>query len=256
MNQPDTPESTAAATPHPHRARRLVILLAAIALVFAGVVGFNLFKDQAIRKFAAANALQPATVSTTIARRQAWQPQTSAVGSLRAVRGIDVTSEVGGLVREVRFASGQQVAAGTLLVQLNADADIATLHAMQAAAELAASVLERDRAQFAAQAISKAQLDADSADLKNRQAQVQAQQALIDKKSIRAPFAGRLGISSIAAGQFIAPGDKIVALQAIDPILIDFHLPQQQVNGLAPGSASCCRSTRFPAAASKAGSLR
>ena len=145
MNQPDTPESTAAA-PHPHRTRRLVILLAAIALVFVGVVGFNVFKDRAIRKFAAANALQPATVSTTIARREPWQPQTSAVGSLRAVRGIDVTSEVGGLVREVHFASGQQVAAGTLLVQLNADADIATLHAMQAAAELAASVLERDRA--------------------------------------------------------------------------------------------------------------
>lgn len=242
----DSHDLTPIAQRHPHRTRRLVILLAATALVFGGVIGFNLFKAAAIRKFAAANALQPATVSTTVAQRQPWQAQVKAVGSLRAVHGVDVAFEVGGLVHDMHFKSGQQVTAGALLVELNADSDIATLRAQQAAADLAASVLERDRAQFAAQAISKAQLDADAADVKSKQAQVQAQQALIDKKSIRAPFTGRLGISTVAAGQYVAPGDKIVTLQATDPILVDFRLPQQQLDGLAPGQRVVLAIDAFP----------
>jgi len=160
---------------------------------------------------------------------QEWQPQISAVGSLRGVRGVDVTTEIAGLVRSVNFKSGDEVKAGQVLLQLNPDSDVAQLHALEAAAELSATVYQRDRAQYAAQAVSKAALDSDAGDLKSKRAQVAQQAAVVAKKTIRAPFAGRLGISTVNPGQYINPGDKIVTLQTIDPIYVDFALPQQQL---------------------------
>jgi membrane fusion protein, multidrug efflux system len=147
-----------------------------------------------------------------------------------------VTTEVAGLVREVAFVSGQEAKAGQILVRLNADSDVALLQSLQAAAELAQTVYERDRAQYDIKAIAKAQLDADAADLKGKKAQVAQQQALVDKKTIRAPFAGRLGITTINPGQYLNPGDAIVTLQAIDPIFADFSVPQQQLGQLAIGA--------------------
>ena len=120
-------------------------------------------------------------------------------------------------------------------MRLNADTDIAQLQSLQAAAELAQTVYERDRAQYEIKAIAKAQLDADAADLKSKKAQVAQQTALIAKKTIRAPFAGRLGITTVNPGQYLNPGDAIVTLQAIDPIYADFYLPQQQLGQLAVG---------------------
>jgi len=160
---------------------------------------------------------------------QQWQPQLSAVGTLRAVRGVDVTTEVAGLVRSLEFKSGDEVKAGQVLVQLNADSDIAQLHSLEAAADLANTVYERDKQQLAAEVISKAQVDTDAADLKSKRAQVAQQAALVEKKTIRAPFAGKLGISTVNPGQYLNAGDKIVTLQTIDPIFIDFNLPQQQL---------------------------
>jgi membrane fusion protein (multidrug efflux system) len=122
-----------------------------------------------------------------------------------------------------------------VLLQLNADADLAQLRALEAAAELAASVLARDRQQFAVQAISQAQIDNDVADLKSRKALAAQQAALVDKKTIRAPFAGKLGITTVNPGQYLNPGDKIVTLQTIDPIYVDFYIPQKQLSGLQVG---------------------
>jgi membrane fusion protein (multidrug efflux system) len=166
---------------------------------------------------------------------QQWQPQLSAVGTLRAVRGVDVTTEVAGLVRSIEFKSGEEVKAGQVLVQLNADSDIAQLHALEAAADLASTVYERDKAQLAAEVISKAQVDTDAADLKTKRAQVAQQAALVEKKTIRAPFAGKLGITTVNPGQYLNAGDKIVTLQTIDPIYIDFNLPQQQLPRISLG---------------------
>jgi membrane fusion protein (multidrug efflux system) len=135
----------------------------------------------------------------------------------------------------VAFSSGQEVRAKQVLVRLNDDADVALLHSLEAAAELAQTVYRRDQAQYDIKAIAKAQLDADAADLKGKQAQVAGQAALVEKKTIRAPFAGRLGITTINPGQYINPGDAIVTLQAIDPIYADFYLPQQQLGQLAIG---------------------
>jgi membrane fusion protein, multidrug efflux system len=205
-----------------------VILLVA---VIASVVVRNIMKQ-----IAQGSAPQPAVVVTAIkAAPQEWQPQLNAVGSLRAVRGVDVTTEIAGLVREIRFKSGDEVKAGALLVQLNADSDLAQLASLKAAADLAQVTLTRDRAQLAAQAISQAQVDSDQADLKSKRAQAASQQATIDKKTIRAPFSGRLGITLVNPGQYLNPGDKVVTLQTIDPIYIDFNLPQQQISAVSLG---------------------
>ena len=215
--------------------KRMTIMLIAVGLLLGGVIGFNFFKGYMIQKYMASAPVPPATVSTMKADFQEWQPQLSAVGTLRAVRGVDVTTEIAGLVRSVNFKSGDEVKAGQVLTELNADSDLALLHSLEAAAELAATVYERDKAQFAADVLSQAQLDNDAADLKSKRAQVAQQVATVDKKTIRAPFAGKLGITLVNPGQYLNPGDKLVTLQTIDPIYVDFYFPQQQLPQVALG---------------------
>jgi membrane fusion protein, multidrug efflux system len=226
-------------------AKRMIIMLICVGVLLGAVLGFNLFKAHMIKRFMAQNAAPPATVTSAVAGYQTWQPQLAAVGSLRAVRGVDVTTEVPGLVREIPFSSGQDVKAGQVLVRLNDDSDRAQLASLQAAAELAQTVYKRDKAQYDIQAISKAQLDADAADLKAKRAQVDQQAALVNKKTIRAPFAGRVGITTVNPGQYLNPGDAIVTLQAIDPIYADFYLPQQQLGELQVGQAIAIDTNAF-----------
>ena len=211
--------------------KRMFIMLGGV-LVLVAVLAFGFFLH--IKTLiASAPKPGPQTVSAIQATSLTWQPQLTAVGSIVAVRGVDVTTEIAGLVRSVEFKSGQEVKAGTVLLQLNADSDIAQLQSLQAAADLSASVLARDKLQFDAQAISQAQVDNDSADLKSRRALVAQQAATIAKKTIRAPFSGKLGITTVQPGQYLNPGDKVVTLQTIDPIYVDFYLPQKQMGGLA-----------------------
>jgi membrane fusion protein (multidrug efflux system) len=215
--------------------KRMLIMLAIVGILLGGIFGYKIFAARMMKKFMAAGQAPPAVVTTTKAESLTWQPQLKAVGSLRAVRGVDVSSEISGIVRAVYFKSGDEVKTGQVLVQLNADSDIALLHSLEAAAELANTVYERDKKQFEVQAISQATLDADAADLKSKKAQVAQQAALVDKKTIRAPFSGRLGISAVNPGQYVNPGDKIVTLQAIDLMYADFYLPQQELSRLALG---------------------
>ena len=215
--------------------RRLIIVVAAVGGLLVLLVGFNAFKGIMIKKFMAGNSQPPQTVTTTLVKYSDWQPEISAVGSVRAVRGVDITTEVTGLVRSVDFRSGEDAKRGQVLVHLNADSDIATLHSLEAAADLADTVYARDKMQFEAQAISQAQLDADAADLKNKRAQAAAQAALVEKKVLRAPFDGRLGITTVNPGQYLNTGDKVVTLQELDPVYVDFRLPQEQLAQVRTG---------------------
>ena len=226
--------------------RRMLIMLAVVGLLFGGIFGYQAFKAHMLKKSLAGMQMPPVTVTAMKAELHDWQPQLKAVGSLRAVRGVDVTSEISGLVRTLHFKSGDDVKAGKVLVQLNADSDIAQLRSLQAAAELAGTVYMRDRKQFDVQAISQATLDADIADLKSKRAQVAQQVALVDKKTIRAPFAGRLGISTVNPGQYINPGDKIVTLQSLDSIYCDFLLPQQELSRVSLGQKVIVTSDTYP----------
>jgi membrane fusion protein, multidrug efflux system len=226
--------------------RRLIIVVLAAGVLLAAIVGFNTWKANFVAQLRVKNAAPPQTVTAASVEFSDWQPAVSAVGSLRAVRGVDVTTEVTGLVRTIRFKSGEEVQAGQVLVELNADAEIAQQRALEAAADLASTVYERDKAQFEVEAISKAQLDADAADLRNKRAQAAAQAALVAKKTLRAPFAGRLGITTVNPGQYLNTGDKVVTLQALDPIYVDFKLPQQQLAIVASGQVVNLSTDAFP----------
>jgi membrane fusion protein, multidrug efflux system len=214
--------------------KRMIIMILGVLLLFAAIG--SVVVRNIMKQIAQGKVPQPATVVTAMkVGSQDWQPQLNSVGSLRALRGVDVTTEIAGLVREIRFKSGDEVKAGAVLIQLNADSDLAQLASLNAAADLAQVTLTRDQVQLAAEAISQAQLDGDEADLKSKRAQAASQRATVDKKTIRAPFSGRLGITLVNPGQYLNPGDKVVTLQTIDPIYIDFNLPQQQISGVSVG---------------------
>ncbi len=224
--------------------KRMFIMVGCV-LVLVAALAFGFFLH--IKALMASAPKQGAqTVSTIKATTLEWQPQVSSVGTMVAVRGVDVTTEIAGMVRSIHFKSGQDVKANDLLVQLNADADIAQLNSLQAAADISAVTLKRDQAQLAGQAVAQAVVDNDLADLKSKKALVAQQAALVDKKTIRAPFAGRLGITTVQPGQYLNPGDKIVTLQTIDPIYVDFTLPQQQLAGMVVGQTVNVASDSYP----------
>jgi len=215
--------------------KRMVIMLATVAVVFGGVFGFQMFKAAMIKKFMSQMAQPPQTVTAGKASFSAWQPKIAAVGTLRAVKGADLSLEVAGVVDQIAFSSGDDVVAGVLLLKLRSDDDLAKLQSLQATAELNEITFERDQKQLKLQAVSQATIDTDAANLKNAKAQVAQQQAILDKKTLRAPFAGHLGIRAVDLGQYLGAGTVIVTLQALDPIFMDFFVPQQAVDQVKIG---------------------
>ena len=217
--------------------KRMVIMLVAVAVVFGLIFGFQVFKGIMIKKFIMAASNPPQTVSAAKVGYSEWQPKTEAIGTLRAVKGADLSLEVSGIVETISFNSGDDVEEGAPLLKLRTADDIARLQSLQAMAALSEITYDRDQKQFKMQAVSQATLDTDAANLKNAQAQVAQQQAIIDKKLLRAPFAGHLGIRAVDLGQYLGPGAVIVTLQALDPIFVDFFVPQQSVDQIGLGQA-------------------
>jgi membrane fusion protein (multidrug efflux system) len=214
----------------------LIILVLVVAVLMGAIYGWQqIVAKKFIAPMLKAMATAPQTVSTTVAAATQWQSHTQALGTLRAVRGADLGAQAAGVVDKIHFESGAEVAAGTVLLTLKANDDPAKLAQLQAQAELAAITLKRDQEQLAAQAISQATVDSDSASLKGARAQVAAQQALIEEKNVRAPFAGKLGIRQVDEGQYLAAGTTVVTLQALDPIFIDFYVPQQALRFMKVG---------------------
>ena len=220
----------------PKQRKRLIIVILVVAILFALLIGFNTFKGIMIGKFMKSMANPPQTVSTMTAEYQDWQPHVEAVGNVRAVHGSDLAFDVAGLVESVGVKSGADVKKGQVLVKLVDDQDRATLASLQAAAQLAKLTADRSKQQLAVQAISKAQYDADMANLKSAQANVDAQQALVDKKTLRAPFAGRIGIITANPGQYINVGNTVVTLQQLDPVYVDFTVPQASLDQMKAGA--------------------
>lgn len=226
--------------------KRMFIMLVCAGLVFGGIFGFKALKSKEMKKTMAAHKAPAVTVSTTTAKVEAWQPQIKAVGTVRAMQGVDVTTEIAGLVRDIYYKSGDDVHEGQILVQLNADADIALLNSLKAEADLAKITYRRDKRQYRVKAISQATLDVSRADLKSKQAQVNQQAAVVDKKTIRAPFSGRIGISTLTPGQYLNPGDKIVTLQSFDSVYVDFYLAQQDIAKITLGQSVIVTTDTYP----------
>jgi membrane fusion protein, multidrug efflux system len=225
----------------------LLILFVAVAVLMGGIYGWHWFvAKKFIEPMMKGMASAPQTVSTTIAATSSWQSRTQALGTLRAVRGADLAAQASGVVDKLHIESGAEVAAGTVLLLLKPNDDPAKLAQLQAQAELASITLRRDQEQLEAQAISQATVDTDASNLKAARAQVVAQQALIEEKVVRAPFAGRLGIRLVDEGQYLAAGTTVVTLQALDPIFIDFYVPQQALARLKVKQAVSATVDAYP----------
>jgi membrane fusion protein (multidrug efflux system) len=230
---------------------RMVIMLILVFVVIGLIFGFQTFKGIMIKKFMASMGDQPETVGTYTVADASWQNQLIATGSLRALRGADLSLEVAGIVDTVDFESGVDVRAGQTLLTLKPNDDPAKLQQLQATAQLDEITYKRDQQQFAAQAVSQATLDTDVANLKNARAQVAAQQALIQEKILKAPFAGRLGIRQVDQGQYLSSGTVIVTLQELDPIVVDFYVPQQSLAQLKVGEGVSAAIDTYPGQAFK-----
>ena len=243
MNSPtiETTERTAVVAPKaPRRPRvwlRLILMLLFVGLIGGGLLYFHHFKAGILKQVTASIQSEVPTVATGPAVMAPWQSTVTAVGSLRASSGADLAAELAGVVDQIHFESGQTVAAGTVLLRLRANDDDAKLKQLQATADLDQITYERDQRQLRVQGVAQATVDTDLGTLKAARAQVAAQQAVMDEKIVRAPFAGRLGVRQVDLGQYIAAGTAIVTLQALDPMFVDFYLPQQALGQIADGQS-------------------
>jgi membrane fusion protein (multidrug efflux system) len=229
LSQPTDPDSA-----RPSFAKRLIFTILGAVLLIGAIVGVKvLFVMKQISSF---HPPPPPVVTDLKVPSLDWSNRIDTVGNLRAWRGTDLSAEVAGMVRTVNFRSGQSVGAGAVLFELNADAERAQLKSLEAAADLARTTLARDREQLAASAVSQATIDADEASLKSTLAQADQQRALIEKKTIRAPFAGRTGITLVNPGLYVNAGDKVVTLQSIDTLYLDFYVPQRELGRVRVGA--------------------
>jgi membrane fusion protein (multidrug efflux system) len=214
--------------------RFILALLAVVVLVaiLGGIKGLQIDRMIAHGKQLVP---PPEVVTTAVAGLQTWESVLTAVGSLTAVQGVTVTAELAGKVAQIDFKPGSLVKAGDLLVKQDTSSEEAQLRAAEATVALAKLNLERLGKLLSERTISQSQFDNAEASYKQASAQADAIRTLIAKKSIRAPFAGRLGIRLINLGQFLTEGQPIVSLQSLDPIFVDFALPQQQLPLVQPG---------------------
>ena len=212
----------------------MFIMLICMIVLFGSIFAYKAFMGAMVKGFMK-NQSQIISVSTTKVGYENWDSELSAAASLRAIRGVNVTTQLAGMVDTIYFTPGMLVKKNTVLVQLNADTDIAQLHALEAQEELAQITYTRDRGQYLAKAISKATLDSDFSNLKNLRAQVAQQADTVKKKTIIAPFTGHLGVCVVNPGQFLNPGDQVVSLQQLNPIYADFYVPQQAIPRLKMG---------------------
>lgn len=224
----------------------MIIMLVAVGILFGLIFGWKGVSGFMSRRYFAKAGAPAVTVSTMKAVESLWQPTKNSVGSLRARTGVNVTTELAGMVQTIYFTPGAAVEKGTVLVQLNAGTELGQLHSLQAQVELAKITYQRDKAQYNAHAVSKQTVDTDEWTLKNLQAQVDQLAATAEKKTLRAPFSGQLGINNINPGQYLNVGDTVTTLQALDPIYADFYLPQQDLALLKNGQTVNVVTDTFP----------
>ena len=190
--------------------------------------------------------MPPTTVSSGVVKEEDWAPTLSAVGSISAVQGAIVSTELGGIVSEVGFQSGSEAKKGDVLLKLDSSSEEALLHTAEADLELARANLQRERDLAGRKVVSKQELDAAESTFGQKQGTVDNMRAFITKKQVRAPFDGQLGIRQVNVGQMINSGQQVVSLQALDPVYVDFALPQQELSKLAPGLEALVRTDAVP----------
>jgi membrane fusion protein, multidrug efflux system len=210
---------------------RLVIRLFLVTLFLVAIFGGIFYlKDQQAQRMAAMQAAPqpPAAIAAVEVRGEQWQPAIRSVGSLEAVNGIAVTTEVAGTISEIAFESGQEVVTGDILVRFEDTVDRAALNGLIADRELARTQYERASELSSRRAISQSEIDETRFRYEGIQARVQEQEARLAKKTIRAPFDGLLGLRLVDLGEFVTPGSEIVQLRALDPVYVDYSIPERE----------------------------
>jgi membrane fusion protein (multidrug efflux system) len=217
--------------------KRMVIMLVVVAVF---VVAIGAVKMRQMRRSAAqAGSFQPPpeAVTTTVARQEEWPATVKAIGTVVAVQGVTVSADLPGIVEKVAFESGRMVRAGDVLVRLETRQEQAQLAAAEAQRDLSRLSLERMRGLRDSGVIALADYDRAAAELKQGEARMGEIRATIERKTIRAPFSGLLGIRKVNLGQYLAGGDPIVPLQALRPVYVNFSVPQQEVGRLHAGAS-------------------
>lgn len=216
--------------PYLYAAAALVVMVGTVAGIKALQIGKLVEKGRN-------KAVPVETVSTAEVAAAQWERSVESVGSLRAVQGADLSTESSGVVSKILFENGQEVNEGQLLVELDHETEDANLRSAQAEADLARTVLDRTRRLRANSTVPQSELDTASSQARKMDALVEQIKSTISEKQLTAPFSGRLGIREVNLGQFVDNGDKIVSLQSLDPIYVDFLLPQQLIAGLSVGQS-------------------
>jgi membrane fusion protein (multidrug efflux system) len=214
---------------------RFIIALVLLALVGGGIVGFNMFRDQAIQQFFANMPVAPVTVSTVTVEPAAWTPGIETIGTASASQGVDLTMETSGVVTGILFSSNQKVSRGDVLVQLDDAIQRADLEAGQAQAQLNRQTLERAlelqrRGVGSEVTVTEAQAAASAS-----QAQLAKLQAALDQRQLRAPFDGTIGIPRIDIGQYLSPSVSVATLQDLETMRADFSVTEQQLRQISIG---------------------
>jgi len=215
--------------------RKVLIAVFVVLVVVGTLAGVKTLQIRTLMAAGKSYASPPESVSTFTAREEKWQGTITAIGSVTAVQGVTVTPELAGIIHEIAFESGAVVAKDALLVRLDTSTEEAQLHALEAQEELARLTLARERALRTQNMVPQSELETAEATLKQTQGMADATRAIIQKKTIRAPFGGRLGIRLVNLGQYLDTAKPIVSLQSLTPIYADFSLPQQELARLQTG---------------------
>ncbi|OFW71245.1 MAG: hypothetical protein A2W02_03365 [Alphaproteobacteria bacterium RBG_16_64_48] len=227
--------------------KRFLIAAIIVGLFLGGVGYFNLvFKPKMIGEFMAKMVPPPATVTAEAAKTESWIDRVRAIGTLVAIEGVDIAPQVGGIVTDYFFDSGRDVAKGDKLVKLDTSVEEADLADNKATLQQANLDFERHSKLVKTSAVSQAALDATIAKRDSAAAAVQKVEAIIAQKTITAPFAGRLGLRRMEKGQYMSPGQAMVWLQALDPIWVDFPVPEANIGKFTIGSAIELTAEAYP----------
>ncbi|MGG7055702.1 efflux RND transporter periplasmic adaptor subunit [Nitrosomonas sp. ANs5] len=224
--------------------KRMLLVAILTMLIFGGLFGWKFYQDR--RAQDRVQAPTPPVVAVTEVRQEHWQPYLTSVGSLIAVAGVDVSNELPGKVTAIHFESGQPVRKGQLLIELDTSTDEAELKGLQADELLAQVQFERSTQLIAREFISQSAYDLSRVQLAQAESAVKTKLSVIAKKRIRAPFDGRLGIRLVDLGQYLTEGSAIVPLQSIDPIHVDFALPEQHLASLTIDQALTLTVQAYP----------
>jgi membrane fusion protein (multidrug efflux system) len=209
----------------------LVVVIGGLVAIKGSQIGMLMGMGEAMKKAGP----PPEVVSTTLAQKQTWEDTLSAVGSVVSAKGVAVANDAPGIVSRLHFESGDTVKKGEVLVELDTSVERAQLASLRARRELAEISVNRSKALVTSGAVAQAQVDTDASQFKSITADVSALSAQIERKIIRAPFSGKLGMRTVNVGQYLAPGTQVTSLESADATLVEFSLPQQDLAKLQVG---------------------